>query len=276
MKAQVTKSGAALGAWITGIDCAHLDADEAASLRQALLENLVICIRGQHLQPAQYHAAMSRLGAPRLQRSAMRLPEFDRIGIVSTEVTDALGDGKRVVQGESWHTDESFRPDPPNYTTLYARILPSAGGDTQFASMYAAYDDLPDATKQRIDGLQVLHCYDSSRKRGRVVSLAGAEATQLREAVHPLVRVHPESGRKALYLNPNRMERILGMEPEESDPLLDALFEHATQPKYQYRHKWLDGDIVIWDDRCTMHKANADIPANERRLMHRIVLADAA
>jgi taurine dioxygenase len=134
-----------------------------------------------------------------------------------------------------------------------------------------AYDDLPEEAKRRIEHLRVVHRYDSSHKRGRVVTLAAAEVSTLPEVVHPLVRVHPESGRKGLYLNPNRMEGIVGMAQDEGDRLLDQLFEHATQPTYQYRHKWLDGDIVIWDDRCTMHKANPDIPAGERRLMHRMV-----
>lgn len=273
MATRITPTGAALGAFVTGIDCRRLDDSSAAVLRRALIDHLVICIRDQKLESAHYRDAMRRLGTLRPQRSGMRLEGFEEIGIVSTDVTDVLGDGRRVVQGESWHTDESYRADPPNYTTLYAVILPSSGGDTQFANMYAAYEDLPEETKRRIEGLQVVHRYDSSRKRGRVVSLAATEAASFPEVVHPLVRVHPESGRKGLYLNPNRMEGIVGMAAEESNRLLDGLFEHATQPKYQYRHKWLPGDLVIWDDRCTMHKANADLPVDERRLMHRLVVA---
>jgi taurine dioxygenase len=276
MEARVTRTGAALGAIVSGIDCRQLDSAAVALLHGALVDHLVICIRGQILESAQYRAAMSRLGTPRLQRAGMRLEDMQEIGIVSTDEKDVLGDGKRVVQGESWHTDESFKAQPPNYTTLYAIVLPSSGGDTQFASMFAAYDDLPDETKRQIEPLQVIHRYDSSRKRGRVVTLSGAEAATMPEVIHPLVRVHPDSQRRALYLNPNRMETIVDMDEDESDRLLNALFEHATQPKYQYRHRWLAGDIVIWDDRCTMHKANPDIPRGERRLMHRMVLADAA
>lgn len=276
MQPQVTKTGAALGAIITEIDCARMTVESAAVVHKALIEHLVVCIRGQHLDPTQYRDAMARLGTPTRQRSGMLLEGHDEIGIVSTDVADALGDGKRVVQGESWHTDESYKADPPNYTTLYAIHLPSSGGDTQFANMYAAYDELPEETKRRIEGLQVMHAYSSSRKRGRVVTLSAAEAAKFPAVAHPLVRVHPESGRKGLYLNPNRMEHVVGMPQDESNRLLDGLFEHAVQPKYQYRHKWLPGDLVIWDDRCTMHKANADIPPRERRLMHRIVLADGA
>ena len=275
MQPQVTRTNAALGALVTQVDCTRLDESAVAVLRNALIDNLVICIRGQTLDPVQYRAAMSRLGTPRLQRQGMRLEGFEEIGIVSTDEKDVLGDGKRVVQGESWHTDESFKAVPPNYTTLYAVVLPSSGGDTQFANMYAAYEDLDEATRHRIEPLRVVHAYDSSRKRGRVVTLSQTEASTMPQVVHPLVRVHPESKRKALYLNPNRMETIIGMEAGASDRLLNALFEHATQPKYQYRHRWLAGDIVIWDDRCTMHKANPDIPRGERRLMHRMVLADA-
>jgi taurine dioxygenase len=276
MTMNVSSTGAALGAIVIGVDCRSLDTGDASALRQALIEHLVICIRGQQVDSRQYRDAMSHLGYPRRQREGLRIPGFDEIGVVSTEVKDTLGDGKRVVQGESWHTDESFKASPPNFTTLYAISLPSSGGDTQFANMYMAYDDLPAETKRRIDPLEVAHRYDSSRKRGRIVTLAANEAARLPEVVHPLVRVHPESGRKALYLNPNRMECIVGMARAESDALLDQLTEHAVSPRYQYRHKWLNGDIVIWDDRCTMHKANPDIPVGERRVMHRIVLTEAA
>ncbi len=173
-----------------------------------------------------------------------------------------------MVQGESWRTDERFKAVAPMYTTL-----PSRGGDTQFADMYATCDDLPAQTKRRIQDFRVVHRYDSSRKRGRVVALSATEASTLPEVAHPLVQVHPESGHKGLYSNPNRVEVIVGMPQEESERLLDSLFENVTQPKYQYRHTWRDGDIVIWNDRCTMHKANADIPSGERRLMHRMVIA---
>jgi len=118
----------------------------------------------------------------------------------------------------------------------------------------------------------VIHKYKSSRKPSRISTRPPEEMAAMSEAIHPLVRTHPETGRKALYLNPNRMEQIVGLAREESDRLLDTMIAHAIQPKYQYRHVWRQGDIVIWDNRCTMHKANADYPEGERRLMHRVVV----
>jgi taurine dioxygenase len=156
---------------------------------------------------------------------------------------------------------------------LYGVIVPSRGGDTQFINMYAAYDDLPAETKARIDRLKVIHKYESSRKTNRVAKRPETEMAAMPEAIHPLVRTHPETGRKALYLNPNRMEQVVGLDRVESDKLLDVLIAHAIQPEYQYRHVWRQGDVVIWDNRCTMHKANADYPVGERRLMHRVIVA---
>jgi len=155
---------------------------------------------------------------------------------------------------------------------LYAVAVPPSGGDTQFTNMYAAYDDLAPAMKQRLAPLRVVHKYDWSRKGTRIATLKAEEAADLPEVTHPLVRTHPETGRKALYLNPNRMERIIGLRRAESDRLLDELAAHATDPRYQYRHVWRQGDVLIWDNRCTMHKANGDYPEGARRLMQRIIV----
>ena len=127
--------------------------------------------------------------------------------------------------------------------------------------------------KARIAGLQVVHKYQSSRQTNRVTKRPESEMKAMPEATHPLVRIHPATGRKALYLNANRMEQVVGMERAESDALLDQLIAHAIEPRFQYRHVWRQGDVVIWDNRCTMHKANADYPEGERRLMHRVVVA---
>jgi taurine dioxygenase len=141
--------------------------------------------------------------------------------------------------------------------------------------MYAAYEALPAETKARIAGLRVVHKYKSSRTN-RVSVLTAEQMAAMPAATHPLVRTHPDTRRKSLYLNPNRMEEIVGMPRAESDKLLDELIAHALKPEFQYRHKWRQGDIVIWDNRCTMHKANPDYPEGERRLMHRVIVAGTA
>jgi taurine dioxygenase len=270
----LTKLGRTLGAAVDGIDLDHPPDDGTrTALRRALLDHLVLCIRGQDLAPRAYLAAMRGFGTPMTQvRITSRHTEVDEITILSSEDRDERGDGGRIVVGAHWHSDDSYKPVPCSLTMLYGLAVPATGGDTQFTNMYTAYDDLPDATKRRIAGLRVLHRYDSSRKGTRVVTLTTDEAERLPDVTHPLVRTHPETGRRALYMNPNRMEAVVGLERAESDRLLDDLTRHAIQEKYQYRHTWRHGDILIWDNRCTMHKANADYPAGSLRLMHRIIV----
>jgi taurine dioxygenase len=205
-------------------------------------------------------------------RIASRHPEIPEIMILSSEDRDVMGDGKRLVVGAHWHSDDSYKAVPCSLTMLYGLEVPESGGDTQFTNMYSAYDDLSPEMKQRIAGLEVVHQYDSPRKGTAVATLRAGEPPQLPDVMHPLVRRHPETGRRALYMNPNRMSHVVGLERAESDRLLDELIRHAIEPRYQYRHKWRRGDIVIWDNRCTMHKANADYPAGARRLMHRIIV----
>ena len=270
----LTKLGSALGIAAEGADLGRpLDSATADVLHRALLENLVLCVRGQSLAPAAYLAAMRSFGKPLPQvRIASRHPESPEIMILSSEDRDVMGDGKRLVVGAHWHSDDSYKAVPCSLTMLYGVEVPETGGDTQFTNMYRAYDDLSPEMKRRIGDLKVVHSYDSPRKGTAIATLRADEAAQLPDVVHPLVRRHPETHRHALYMNPNRMSHVVGMERAESDRLLDELVRHAIQPQYQYRHKWRRGDIVIWDNRCTMHKANADYPTGAKRLMHRIIV----
>jgi taurine dioxygenase len=265
--------GGHMGVAAEGLDLNEtLDAATRHSLRMALLEKLVLCIRGQRLSGRAYRDAVAHFGTPVTRRQVTMHDEVPEISILSSEDRDTLGDGKRLVVGAHWHSDDSFRAVPCSLTMLYGVAVPSVGGDTQFTNMYAAYEDLSPAMKVRIAGLRVVHTYDSPRKGTRIATRSAEEMAAMPPVDHPLVRTHPETGRKALYMNPNRMERVLGLEREESDALLDELTAHATQERFQYRHKWRQGDIVIWDNRCTMHKANADYPEGEKRLMQRIVV----
>ena len=274
MTLSLERLGEALGAAATGIDLHRpLDGATADALHRALLDNLVLCIRDQSLTPGAYLAAMRAFGRPLPQvRIASRHPEIPEIMILSSEDRDVMGDGKRLVVGAHWHSDDSYKAVPCSLTMLFGVEVPETGGDTQFTNMYRAYDDLPPETKRRIGDLRVVHKYDSPRKGTAIATLRPDEAAQLPDAVHPLVRRHPETHHQALYLNPNRMSHIVGLERDESGRLLDELVQHAIQTQYQYRHEWRRGDIVIWDNRCTMHKANADYPAGAKRLMHRIIV----
>jgi len=264
---------------VEGIDLNQpLAAAQAASLRQALNDNLVLCIRGQTLAPVAYREAMRVFGTLVPQTRTGNLhDEVPEILILSSADRDVLGDGKPLVVGAHWHSDDSYKATPCALTILYGVAVPPTGGDTQFTNMYAAYDGLSPEMRRRIDGLKVVHTYDSSRKGTRIAKLKSEDAAALPPSVlHPLVRTHPETGRRALYMNPNRMEEIAGMARGESDALLDELIADATQPQYQYRHRWRLGDILVWDNRCTMHKANADYPAGSRRVMQRLMVAGTA
>jgi taurine dioxygenase len=274
MTLALDRLGDALGISAEGLDLnGGVDGADADALHRALLDGLVLCIRGQSLTPTAYLAAMRRFGKPLSQvRAGSRHPEVPEIMILSSDDRDEMGDGKRLVVGAHWHSDDSYKAVPCSLTMLYGIQVPETGGDTQFTNMYRAYDDLPAEMKRRIADLKVVHKYDSPRKGTAIATLRADEAAQLPDVVHPLVRRHPETCRQALYMNPNRMSHIVGLERAESDRLLDALTRHAIEPRYQYRHKWRRGDIVIWDNRCTMHKANADYPAGAKRLMHRIIV----
>src|SRR6266851_4349363 len=275
MAAAFGRLGEYMAVAVEGIDLNRpVDPAQAAALRRALLDDLVLCIRGQSLAPVAYREAMRMFGplVPQTRTGSLHdaVPE---ILILSSEDRDALGDGQKLVVGAHWHSDDSYKAVPCALTILYGVEVPPVGGDTQFTNMYAAYDGLAPALRRRIDGLKVVHKYDSSRKGTRIAKLKSEDAAALPDVIHPLVRTHPETGRRALYMNPNRMEAIVGMARAESDALLDALTAHATQPQYQYRHRWRQGDILVWDNRCTMHKANADYPQDARRVMQRLMVA---
>jgi len=228
-------------------------------------------MRDQHFSPEQFKVAAQVFGE--LQQHDKRenhVPGHPDVYYVSN---DEIVNGKRIIPGETFHTDHSNHPCPPKATMLFAVALPSRGGDTQYVNMHAAYADLPDATKARIDKLKAVHVYQSKyspRSLGRI------SENSLRDVpppgIHPLVRTHAENGRKALYLNPVRMQSIPGMEDSEALALIDDLMRHATQKKYEYRHQWRHGDWVLWDNRSVMHQANADYDMNERRYLYRLML----
>ena len=274
MTVQLSRLGPHMGIAAENVDLATPpDPGTVGELRRALLEGLMLCIRGRPLPPDAYVAAMAPFGTPRPQLGLHRRhPVRAEIMILSSEDRDELGDGGRIVVGAAWHTDDSFMAVPCSLTILHGVEVPETGGDTQFVNMYAAYEALPDAMKRRLTGVRVIHRYDSSRKGNRVTTRTAEERARTPEVDHPVVRTHPETGRKALYLNPNRMEQVVGMDRAESDRLLDQLIQHATEERFQYRHKWRRGDVLIWDNRCTMHKANADYPEGSRRVMHRIIV----
>ena len=262
------------GSEIIGVDLReHLTPALTEQIQQLFHERAVLVFRKQKLNPEQFLTALRNFGEIMPQQvRRFTLDDSQLVGFVSSEDTDKVG-GTRLVRGEQYHTDHSNFTAPPKATVLGAVTLPSKGGDTQFVNVHSAYEDLPEATKKRIDGLKVLHVFKSSRSPRKKVELTEDEKKKAPEAVQPLVIVHPENGRRALYLNTAHMEYIVGMDDQEAFPLIAELMAHATQPKYEYRHVWHEGDVVMWDNRSVMHQANADYDTSEKRYLYRLMLA---
>jgi taurine dioxygenase len=262
----------AVGAEILGLDLADSLSDATIdAIRRALFEHGVVFFRDQKLSPEQQAAFARRFGEINVNRFFKAVDGYPMIAEVRKE-PEQTGN-----IGGSWHTDHSYDQAPAMGSILYALEVPETGGDTLFASMYAAYDALSDGLKQTLEPLQALH---SSRHIFGVEAYAGRgdlkgrylnpeAATQ--DAAHPVVVRHPGSGRKALYVNAAFTVRFVGWTAEESRPLLEYLYAHGTRPEFSYRFQWRAGSIAFWDNRCTWHYALNDYHGH-RRLMHRITV----
>ncbi len=262
-----------IGAEIRGVRLSEpLSETARQKLRQAFTDYAVLVVRDQWLDAPQMVDAVQIFGEIFPQHNArFSVPEYPLVHYISN--ADTLGNGKRYIPGEGYHTDHSNDAAPPKATALSAVKLPSTGGDTQFVDMVRAYQDLPQDIKDRIVGRRAIHVYQSSHSARKLPQLAEGRRAIVPDAVlQPMVVRHPESGKLALYINPIRIEGILGMDHKEALPLLNQLLEHATQEKYQYRHVWQGGDFVMWDNRCLMHKANGDYDMDEERYLYRMML----
>jgi taurine dioxygenase len=260
------------GAEVTGIDFTKpIDAEASITLNRAFAEHHVLVMRGQHFAPEQFKDAVQLFGELQPHdKKEHHVPGHPDVSYVSN---DEFVNGRRIIPGETFHTDHSNHPRPPKATTLFAVELPSRGGDTQYVNVHDAYDDLPAATKQKIDGLKAVHAYLSKYSPRPLGHLSEESRRNLPPpGVHPLVRTHPENGRKALFLNPVRMESIIGMDDADALKLIGELMQHATAKKYEYRHQWRYGDWVMWDNRSVMHQANPDYDMSERRFLYRLML----
>jgi taurine dioxygenase len=261
------------GAEVRGLDLAcPVTPETRAVLNRAFVEHGVLVIREQSLDPRQVLAAVTLFGCVFQQHNTrFAIPECPQIHYLSNE--DRFPDGTRYIPGEGWHTDHSNDVRPPKATVLHAVTLPDRGGDTQFANMAAAYAALPDALRERISGLLAIHVYQSSHSARKLMALSDENKERVPNAVlHPIVRTHPENGRRSIYINPIRIEGILGLDHKEALPLLYELLVHATSARFQYRHGWKPGDLVIWDNRCLLHKANGDYDMDQTRYLYRVML----
>jgi len=261
------------GAEISGLDLTQpVGESTRTELNTLFSKHAVLVFRDQPLTPPQFMQAAEIFGTLMDQQiKKFVLPDYPLVGCNSTKDLPRKN-GKLQVRGENYHTDHSNDIAPPKATSLLAVEIPSYGGDTQFVDVRRAYDDLPEAQKIALKQLRSKHVHESSRSPRSFAKLSPEDMAKIPHTAQPLVIKHPVSGRPALYLNTGRMEGIEGMAADEGFALIDELYQHATQSKYEYRHPWRVGDMVIWDNRSVMHQANADYDPEEYRYLYRVML----
>lgn len=264
----------ACGAELHGVDLSQeLDDETFGEIKQAFLDHQVIFFRDQKLTEDRHKAFGRRFGTLNIHPRYEPLEGHPEIIPVRKDPEDA-----RII-GESWHHDLTHLPRPPLGAVLYALETPPVGGDTLFASQYAAYESLSDGLKRMLEELKGVH--DNRNQSPKAAAARNADrSSKLRadldeaeepESEHPVVITHPETGRKALYVNAPHTRRFAGMTEEESRPLLEYLFAHSSKPEFTCRFRWRDGSIAFWDNRCVMHRALNDYPGH-KRYMNRVTV----
>lgn len=272
----VRRLAGGLGAEIRGVDLGKdLSNATFAGIHDAFLAHSVLVFREQKIDP-DHLADFSRRFGP-LEEHVIKqfsLKENPNVFIVSNVKEKGKPIGA-IRAGQYWHSDGSYQEKPALASLLYALDVPSYGGDTMFTSMYAAYQELSEPMKRFLEGLRAVHDYTNawdtffSRFPDERPPLTEEQRAKVPPVEHPVIRTHPESGRKALFVNPGFTRRIVGLAPDESRAILDFLFRHSVQPHFIYRHHWAPGDLVMWDNRATWHLAVADYDMEERRHMYR-------
>ena len=274
---KVRRLGPQIGAEVEGVDVRTLDDAGFATLYRAWLDANILVVPGQDLRIEDFLRYSRRFGhvQPHPSKSTRHAdyPEITMLG------ANKYGDDGKLDMAiyrrgaEGWHTDGAYDQEPFKATQLYALAVPSRGGNTLFASMYAAYDALPQRLKDRLEGRLGAFTYGGRRK---ATALLNEEDRDWKPVFHPIIRTHPETGRKALYFDPGKILRIEGLPEGESDALIDELKGYMIQPDAEYHHQWRKGDIVIWDNRCSYHKAAGDYPPEEDRIHWRVSIKEAA
>lgn len=270
---KVEPSGSRLGADIVGVDLRRVDEQAFGLIHRAWLEHLVLRFRGQRLDDDVLAEFSGRFGeldmAPTGRTGKPFQPERPEVTVISNIVVNGEAIGGLGAGEAEWHTDMSYNEVPPDASLLYGIEVPEGHGDTWFCDMYAAFEALPADMRERISKLSCKH--DSTRNSAGGLRAGFHESYAPEEqpgAVHPLVRTHPETGRKALFLGRRRNAYVMGMPIEEGNRLLDELWAFATRPEFTWTQTWKAGDAVLWDNRCVMHRREPFDPGL-RRLMHR-------
>jgi len=272
---EIRRMGPQVGVEVTGVDVKTLDDAGFAPIYQAWLDHNVLVVTGQELTIPEFLRYSRRFGhiTPHPSKST-RHPEYPDITLLGVNKFNSEGKLNQSIYrrgAEGWHTDGAYDPVPFKATQLYALAIPDTGGDTLFASGYAAYDALPARLKSRLDGVNGAFCYGGSKQNQ---ALLNPEDRDRPPAIHPIVRTHGETGRKSLYFDPGKIVSIEGADQAESDDIIAELETYMVRPDGQYRHKWRVGDIVIWDNRCSFHRAAGDYPPEQDRIHWRVSIQE--
>ncbi len=270
---EVERLGAKLGAEIHGLDLrTGMDTETFKALEVALIEHKVIVLRDQHLTTEQHVAISRRFGELEIHPMRPR-GEFPEILVLDNHKDNP------VLSTDVWHSDTTFRHNPTKYTILRCQIMPKLGGDTLFADMEAAYDGLSSTFKKMIDGLTAVHDFQNFRVLFTKTEEDQAKLRKMEELFpnpsHPVVRTHPVTGRKCIYVNPQFTVRIEGLDLDESRAILQVLYAQAHVPEYQFRVRWTAGAVVFWDNRSTQHYAANDYYPERRRMERTAIVGDA-
>jgi len=265
---EVTPLTAAIGAELSGVDLRQELPDKTvAAIRQALLVHLVVFFRGQALSDEEHLALALRFGPLSVPPLATRYQ--DRPTVTVLDQVSPRGEG-----ADEWHSDNTFMPNPPMGSILRAVQLPAVGGDTCFASMYAAYETLSPPLRSLVEGLRAVHDITKPMQKAIAAGHTNLAMAEMQErwppVEHPVVVTHPETGRQALFVNRNSTTRLVGVTDRENDVLLPFLLDHVRSPEFQCRFHWEPDSVAFWDNRCVQHYAVADY--GERRVMHRVTV----
>lgn len=272
---QIRRLSNVMGAEVTGVNLSEpLTRSLKATILDAFLEHHLLAFRDQDLSPEQQHAFTTNFGE--IEEHVARLPDGEKLPLVHV-VNNLDKDGNPTAQPHStgnyfWHTDKSYHAVPSLATLLHALELPPEGGDTLFINTYLAYEALTQDRKKQLANLRAVHSWEASRRNTGNMPATEQQKRERPPVSHPVVRTHPETGRKLLYIGVHT-SHIEGMPEPEGKALLDELLEHASQPEHVYRHKWRQGDLCMWDNRCLLHRADSNYDMSKhRRVLHRTVV----
>jgi taurine dioxygenase len=272
---EVRKLGGPLGAEIVGVDPrVPLAAADKKLLDQAFVENLVLRFRGAPMSALQVRDFGRNFGElrPHVAKN-YRHPEFPEIVMMTNLDKDGNYDKVGAERGVGWHSDGTFEPLPPKATVLHAVAVPDSGGNTMFANMYLAYDTMPAGLKQRVEG-KIARFRLRGRKHETQGIVAAEDLKRMTDVIHPVIRVHPDSGKKSVFVNPHHVLCIEGMTREASDALLEEIFAWCSREEFQWEQEWQAGDTIVWENRSAWHSGRADYPKNQLRQFIRTTVCE--